>query len=144
MISFICHPSKYLSPFRNTFIRMTLFRWGSSRRAQWRSWWSPWQATRGSSSPPTSTSSSPLIGLSLRLNKCSTCSQKGKHKEHLGTDRFVGIFWWVSWVCSYLGVCIIDIGTAGAINKIGILSPRVFEDLGITLGYTLNMQRREK
>ena len=102
-------------------ITMILFRWGSSRRARWRSWWSPWRATRGSSSPPISTSSWPPIGPLLRPNKCSTYSQKGKH--------IFWIFGWVNLVCSFLGVCIIDIGT-----MIGILSSGVFGDLGLTPG----------
>ena len=77
-----------LCPFRNPLITIIVSRWGSSRRAQWRSWWSPWPATPGSSSPPTSTSSSPPIGLSLHPNKCSTYSQKGK--------QLFWTFWWVS------------------------------------------------
>ena len=101
-----------LSPFRNTMITMILSRWGSSRRARWRSWWSPWQATPGSSSPPTSTSSSPPIGLSLRPNKCSTYSQKGK--------QFFWIFWWVS----------------SCHNYDWYSEPRWFWDLGLTPGYT--------
>ena len=56
--------------------------WGSLKRVPWRSWWSPYPATRGSSSRPTSMSSLLPTGPLPQQNKSSTSSQRGESSHH--------------------------------------------------------------